>query len=293
MGSRCDWRYNHDMFMITNRCGRNLRGFVFAALGLLMTTPIVAQDESVQADTDPATLARQSARAFQAGDHEQALDLADRAVAIDPEHARLRQFRGEMRFRANRIEGSVEDFDEAVRLEPALGPYNWQRGIALYYAKRYADGAAQFESHRSVNGSDVENPVWHFLCVARHESLGAARERVLPVGFDSRVPMTEIYQMFLGNSSPEQVIEKARENEERLTAGQMESRLFYAHLYVGLYLDITGEEREALPHIRKAADEIGPAHYMGDVARVHLADLTKRLEQPENTGVPAAGDEAE
>src|SRR5262245_66409645 len=73
-------------------------------------------------------------------------------------------------FLAGRINESVAGFDRVVALAPQAAPQLWQRGIALYYAGRYKDCRAQFESHRTVNPNDVENPAWHFMCVAKAES---------------------------------------------------------------------------------------------------------------------------
>src|SRR5262245_44962357 len=70
-------------------------------------------------------------------------------------------------FERGRVTESATGFDNLVKLRPDVTPQLWQRGIALYYAGRYKDCRAQFESHRTVNPNDVENAVWHFLCVAR------------------------------------------------------------------------------------------------------------------------------
>ena len=66
-----------------------------------------------------------------------------------------------------RIAESVTGFDNVAKLAPRSAPQLWQRGIALYYARRYRDCREQFEAHRLVNANDVENAAWHFLCVAR------------------------------------------------------------------------------------------------------------------------------
>ena len=55
----------------------------------------------------------------------------------------------------------------------------------------------------------------------------------------------------------------------------MDNRLFYAHLYLGLYYDATGDTKLAREHIFKAA-AFKADHYMGDVARVHAGLLKKR-----------------
>jgi lipoprotein NlpI len=172
-------------------------------------------------------------------------------------------------FRDGRIAESAAGFDTLAKLVPDQAPELWQRGIALYYAGRYADCRAQFESHRTVNPNDVENAAWHFLCVARAESPQRARAALLPVGPDSRVPMTQIYQMFKGSLAPEQVL---------AVAGTQPTSQFYAHLYVGLYDEALGDRKGALEHISAAAADRFAASggYMHTVARVHLGILERQ-----------------
>jgi tetratricopeptide (TPR) repeat protein len=169
-------------------------------------------------------------------------------------------------FSKGRIPESVAAFDELARLAPAEAPYLWQRGIALYYAGRYRDCRAQFESHRTVNADDVENAAWHFLCVARAESPKAARAALLPVGPDSRVPMREIYELFKGSASADAVLN---------AAGTRPQARFYAHLYVGLYSEAMGDAARALEHIGLAAQPqfADAGGYMHMVAVVHLGRL--------------------
>jgi lipoprotein NlpI len=171
-------------------------------------------------------------------------------------------------FQSGRIPESVAGFDKLAKLVPNYAPQLWQRGIALYYAGRYRDCRAQFEFHRTVNPDDVENAAWHFLCVARAESAEKAKAALLPVGPDARVPMAEIYQMFRGVATPEQVL---------VAAGNRAESQFYAHLYAGLYFEALGNKERAREHITiAAADRYSTAGYMHTVARVHVGLLRRR-----------------
>jgi lipoprotein NlpI len=163
---------------------------------------------------------------------------------------------------------SARTFDQLAKTIPDETPQLWQRGIALYYAGRFADCRKQFESHRTVNPDDVENAAWHFLCVARSETPERAKAALLPVGPDARVPMREVYQMFRGALTADDVLK---------AAGSQPSGLFYAHLYVGLYSEALGRKDLALKHIREAAADryAGAGGYMHMVARVHLKVIEK------------------
>ena len=172
-------------------------------------------------------------------------------------------------FENGRFAESAAAFDNLAKAAPDQAPYLWQRGIALYYAGRYNDCRRQFESHRAVNPDDVENAAWHFLCVARAESPANAKAALLPVGPDARVPMREVYQMFRGTRTPEQVL---------AAAGAQPDGQFYGHLYLGLYFEALGMKDQALEHITIAASDRFAASggYMHMVARVHLRSLTVR-----------------
>jgi lipoprotein NlpI len=166
-------------------------------------------------------------------------------------------------FRAGRIEQSLAGFDRVATLSPGDAPYLWQRGIAQYYAGKFRECRDMFISHRTVNPDDVENAVWHFLCVARAESPEAARKQMLPVGPDARVPMREVYQLFQGRMTTAQVMK---------AAGNDPSAQFFARLYVGLYLEATGDTAGGRTLIEIAAEDryARVGGYMHDVARVHL-----------------------
>ena len=172
-------------------------------------------------------------------------------------------------FQNGRIAESAAGFDALAKLVPDSAAQLWQRGIALYYAGRYNDCRLQFESHRTVNPNDVENAAWHFLCVARAESSEKAKAALLPVGPDARVPMRQVYQMFRGTLTPEDVW---------AAAGERPESQFYAHLYLGLYFEALGNKDRALEHITAAAADryAAAGGYMHTVARVHLGILQRR-----------------
>jgi lipoprotein NlpI len=166
-------------------------------------------------------------------------------------------------FRAGRVEQSLQGFDRVALLAPSEAPYLWQRGIAQYYAGKFRECRDMFVSHRTVNPDDVENAAWHFLCVARAESPEAARKQILPVGPDARLPMREVYQMFQGRLTQAQVMK---------AAGSDPSGQFFARLYIGLYLEATGNREAGRAQIEIAAEDrfARVGGYMHDVARVHM-----------------------
>lgn len=196
------------------------------------------------------------------------------AIALEPDSGWLRQERAQLRFRLGKVEESVVDFDKAVELAPRMLPQNWQRGIALYYVGRFADGRKQFEVHQTVNPQDVENAAWHFLCTAREKGITNARPQLIQVERDGRVPMKEIQQLFAGKTTPQEVLRVAAMADDD---ADRRDQQFYAHLYLGLYFEAIGSSKERDEHIREAARLSDPDNYMGVVARVHAERLKLTL----------------
>jgi lipoprotein NlpI len=144
-------------------------------------------------------------------------------------------------------------------------PQLWQRGIALYYAGRYDDCRKQFEAHRTVNPDDVENAAWHYLCVARAESPARAKAALLPVGPDARVPMKQVYELFKGAMTPEQVMTAGGTSLSGQVLRQpVSGPLLRSH---GRRHCARGSEIAASERFRSSGG------YMHMVARVHVARL--------------------
>jgi lipoprotein NlpI len=208
--------------------------------------------------------------------------LAGAAVTLHADDAQKQaaelELRGSDHFRAARFAESVADFDAEIRLDPRRAPWHWKRGISLYYLGRYADGAKQFEGYQTVDGNDVENAVWRFLCQARDPAVGfeKAQQQILPIKDDRRVPMMQVYALYRGKLTPDDVLSTARAGDP--SEDTLHQRLFYAHLYLGLYHEVRGDLAAAKKHIAEAEKrKIG--HYMWDVAAVHARMLEKPAEK--------------
>jgi len=171
------------------------------------------------------------------------------------------QERGQLRFFASLIDKSIEDFDAYLKFYPDRDPHHWQRGIAYYYAEKFDEGKSQFERHQKVNARDVENAVWHFLCSARSAggSVEDARKELIPIEGDNRVPMQQIYALFAGDGTVEDVLDVCESRNDN----------YYAHLYIGLYFEALGEPVKAKTHIELCANDFRMDHYMGRVGQVH------------------------
>jgi lipoprotein NlpI len=217
-------------------------------------------------------LLQQATEAGQRGEHDRSIDLLTRAIAQPSAPALCWYLRGREDFRDGRISESVADFDKYVELEPRAESQLWERGISDYYAGQFARGAKQFEDYQKFHDQDVENSAWRYLCVARESGVEKARATLLPITSDPRVPMMQIYGLYQGQLKPEDVLAIARKDPPNRELENQ--RLFYAHLYLGLWFEAAGQPAEAKEHIF-AAEKHKIAHYMWDVAHVHAERLRK------------------
>ena len=163
---------------------------------------------------------------------------------------------------------AVVAFDKAIELDPQSAPQLWQRGLALYYAEDYKAGRKQFELHQTVNPHDVENAVWHFLCVAKIEGVEAARKGLIAIEGDARIPMKEVQALFAGKGTEEAVLAAAE--TPAASANELRNQHCYAHLYLGLYHEALGHTEQAKTHMVKAATTYSMDHYMGKTVQVHV-----------------------
>jgi lipoprotein NlpI len=202
-------------------------------------------------------------------DYEPALADFDRLIELSPEEAEHYYYRGRARFCTGKIAESIRDFDHYVEERPRLASRQWERGIAIYYAGKFGEGAKQFELYQTYHDNDVENATWRFLCMARDVGVEQARAELLPIENDRRVPMMQIYALYRGKGTADEVLKAAQASDDEAA---LNHRLFYAHLYLGLYYEALGKPDLARRHILESEKhKIG--HYMWDVAHVHAERL--------------------
>tara|TARA_B100001123_G_C15206547_1_gene985492 strand:+ start:394 stop:1161 length:768 start_codon:yes stop_codon:yes gene_type:complete len=250
------------------------RAIVFLALVMGLNTDLLAaDDEAVQ---KALVQARAAARKR---DHGGVVKHLTAALALKPgavAAAGLHQARGEAHFKLAKIKESIADFDAYLKVNPERDPHHWMRGISYYYSGEFVKGHKQFERHQTVNSNDVENAVWHFLCKLRATDFKTARKSLIPIKGDGRVPMMEVHALFAGKSTPEKVMAKALAG--KVGEAQRARRVFYANLYLALWFEALGKDKEAAKYLKPAAAVADDHGYMGDVARVHA--ILRKVKAP-------------
>jgi len=217
--------------------------------------------------------------------NQEAAEAFSKVIKLVPDVAVAYDRRGDANLKLGKFEDAVKDFDEYLKKtkdgqRKDADANHWRRGIALYYAGKHEDGAKQFDLHKGPNPEDVENAVWHYLCsVKAGKKKEDARKDLIVVKDDNRVPMKEVWKMFKDEKfQPPAVLNAVAEfKKSKASDEEKKEAEFYAHLYIALYYDSEGKEKEAdcLKHLKEAVEKYKIGHYMWDVAKAHLDNFDK------------------
>ena len=204
-------------------------------------------------------------------------DALSQRIDAEPKNLRLVSERGDLCFFLGDFAGAVRDYDRMVEIDADQDASHWRRGIALFYAKDYANAAAQFERYHSFDQIDRENGIWRYLSQRKALGLEKAREGLLKYEKDDREPFPDVYRLFAGSIEPAAILERI--DLAQIDEDEREKRRFYAELYIGLNEAVEGREDSSRKHLARAvANTWGPRagygpHYMWQVGRLHLDGL--------------------
>lgn len=194
-------------------------------------------------------------------------------IKASPNDVDLYSRRGDAYFFRGKFAEAVADYEKMVELKPALDRDHWRKGIAYFYAGRFKDAAHQFEIYHVYDNVDRENGIWRYLSQVKALGRDKAREGLLKYEKDDREPFPNVYRLFSGELSGDDVLKRI--NAAEISPREKEQRLFYAELYVGLNEFVDGRVESAEQHLEKATKNAwgskagGGPGYMWHVARVH------------------------
>jgi lipoprotein NlpI len=213
-----------------------------------------------------------------------AIGNSNQEIERSPKTVELYSRRGDQLFFRGRFADAVKDYETMVELRPGMAASHWRRGIAYFYTARYKDAIGQWDLYSTFDDVDRENGIWRFLSQTKGHDLKTAREGLLKYKKDDREPFPDVYAMFAGKLTGDEVL--ARILLAKLPAGENDKRLFYAQLYVGLLDAVENRREPAIKHLREAAKNpwgrdagYGP-NFMWHVGRLHHDLLTKPPPSP-------------
>jgi lipoprotein NlpI len=184
--------------------------------------------------------------------------------------------RGDLHMFLGKFAEAEADYKKMSALNPDLDASHWRLGIAMYFAQHPRDAAAQFDEYHSFDNVDRENGIWRYLSHRAAFGKEKAREQLLKYEKDDRPPFREVYQLFEGTMTADQVLQSISPD---LPESSRQSRLFYAQLYVGLNDAVEDKPDSALRALREAVKNDWPREagfgpdYMWHVGRLEYLRL--------------------
>ena len=216
-------------------------------------------------------------------------DQADRVTKLTvlieatPKSLDLYSKRADAYFFQGQFDKALADYEQMVKLDETEAPGHWRRGIADFYAGKFKAASDQFELYHSFDDVDRENGIWRYLSQVKAFGRDKAREGLLKYKKDDREPFPDVYQLFAGKLTAEEILKKIRTAEVDET--EREKRLFYAELYIGLNFDVEKDPKQALEHLRAATATQWPRkagygpNYMWHVGRLHAIQLQQQVKK--------------
>ena len=84
--------------------------------------------------------------AIQSNDHQQAVDLIEKAIELNPNNFGFFINHGTALKECNQLEAAVASYDKAIAIKPDVADVYYKRGVALQELKQFDAAAASFEN---------------------------------------------------------------------------------------------------------------------------------------------------
>ena len=244
-------------------------------------------DRAVQLDpANPFAYVKRAQLFDLIGNNARAIQDYSTALGYNPKVADLYQLRGCSHFKMGNVLAAVLNWQHFIQLKPKKETEHWQICVGHALLGNYEEARKRFEWHWTVNTEDMEVAFWHFLCVARTEGLAEARENLIAVSGEKRVPMAQLHALYKGTGNEAEVwlaVEQGGPSTE-----ERAQREFFAHYYLGLLKQAEGRLEEGKGSVAKAliiarahegfiGDSPGGQLRGGDIARVHFDQIDQKL----------------
>ena len=140
---------------------------------------------------------------------------------------------------------AIQDFNEAIRLDPKTPRALLDRGIANLYADHFSDAQQDLSQNLRLDPTDPYAMIWLYLSRARGGTDGKDELKTNAAGLDLSKWPGPVIQLYLGQSTPEDTLH---------AAGSDSDQKCEYNFYVGEYRALRGERPEALALFRSARD---------------------------------------
>ena len=163
-------------------------------------------DRAIQLDSaNPFAYVKRAQLFDLIGNDARAVQDYSTALGYNPKFADLYQLRGCSYFKMGNVLAAVFDWQRFIQLKPKKETEHWQICVGHALLGNYEEARKRFEWHWTANTEDMEVAFWHFLCVARTDGMAKAREKLISVSSEKRVPMPQLYALYKGTGHEAEV----------------------------------------------------------------------------------------
>ncbi len=178
------------------------------------------------------------------GQNERAIQDFDRAITMAPKIPGVYTGRGLSYLKMGEVDLAFQDFDRAIRLNP--GDVNY-RGYAYFILGRFGEAAQEYHRFLEQARSDADTAyatLWIYISEVRSGQAGRDSLARNAANLDMSKWPAPVVSLFLEETSPEQVLEAARDSGRRKRCD--------AYFYIGQWHLMRGDAAMAAQFFQKA-----------------------------------------
>ncbi len=158
--------------------------------------------------------------------------------------------RGSSWINAKGYANAIDDYDEAIRLNPQFVMAFFNRGIARFRERQFTLAAADFKQSQQLS-KDTYASIWLYLAQANSGAKDAKLELAANINGIKPDWPTPVATLYLGKSKPVAVIVAVDKIDQKIEKKQM----CEANFYLGEWYLINREKEEARLYFTKAKNE--------------------------------------
>jgi len=160
------------------------------------------------------------------GGLDQAIADFTEAIRLDPNDADSHASRGAVYLSKGDLDRAIADCTEAIRLDPKHADAYRHRGVAWLYAGNLAEALADERRASEINPKDAYNALWLDIIGQRSNVPSRLTQAI------SQIDMTTwpapVIRMYLGQTTPVEILVAADDPDARKKKGQMCEANFYS-----------------------------------------------------------------
>jgi lipoprotein NlpI len=150
-------------------------------------------------------------------------------------------------------EHAIADYNEAIRLNPRLGPaYRW-RGVTRFAHGQFESSEADFSAALRLNPNDAYSVIWRYFAQSRaaHRAAAVSELATNAVKIDMAKWPAPIIDLLSGTADADRILTAVASSDQTKRREQMCEAAFY----VGAWYLLQGRRSEARALLERAESE--------------------------------------